>query len=110
MKYNQNPDLPSLEGMQKRVKILAAGPLVGGYKCYTGHILTDNEAESLNRYTVDALSPTIYNDQRALNDMLDRRHQAFVMIAECWVYVVGLGRYAHPEEAVGFKGVSQCTA
>lgn len=103
MKYNQDTSLPSLEGMQNQVKRLAAGPLVGGYKCYTGHIMTDKEAESLNRYTVDALHPSVFNDQRALNGMLDRRHQSFVMIAEQWVYVVGLGRYAHPDEAKRFK-------
>ncbi|URC22797.1 hypothetical protein KASHIRA_02230 [Serratia phage vB_SmaM-Kashira] len=110
MKYNQNPDLPSLESLQSRIDHLAKNLLCEGYKCYTGHLLTAGEAASLNRYVIDAKSPTVYNDQAALSGILDRRHQIFVMTAENWEYVVGLGRYAHPDEAARFKEVSQCTA
>lgn len=109
MQYNKNPDLPSLESLQARVNTMRENLLHEGYTCYTGHKLTAGEAESLNRYVVDALSPTIYTDQAALSGILDRRHQTFAMTAERWEYVIGLGRYAHPDEAARFKEVSPCT-
>ena len=101
--YNNNPELPSLKSLQERVRIMDENPLYEGYKCYTGYTLSGKEAESLNRYVVDAKSPTIYNDQRSLSEMLDRRFLSLVMIVEEWEYVIGLGRYAHPDEAKRFK-------
>jgi hypothetical protein len=103
MKYNQDPNYPSLKSMHGRVRTMKANPLYEGYLTYTGYRLTANEAETLNRYVIDAESPTIFNDQAALSGLLDRRHQTFVMIIENWEYVVGLGRYAHPDEAASFK-------
>lgn len=108
--YNENPAYPSLESLRTRLHLMDDNRLNAGYECYTGHRLSDVEAKSLNQYVIDALRPTVYNDQEALNGILDRRHQSFVMIAEEWVYVVGLGRYAHPEEAKSFKNSIDTTA
>lgn len=90
-KFNENPELPSLSAMQGQVLRAKAQPLAAGYKCHTGHILTELEAQALNHYIETALEEPIFNDQERLNGVLDRKHRTFVMIAEEHEYIVGIG-------------------
>lgn len=101
-RYNQDPALPSLSAMQAQVLRSAASPLAEGYQTYTGYRLSRAEAESQNAYIETALEPTYFNDQQSLSGLLDRKHKCFVMAAEQWEYVVGLG-YVHPSIAQAQK-------
>lgn len=90
-KYNQSPELPSLEAMQAQVRRAAENPLKAGYVCYTGYTLTAIDAEAINGYITTALEYGVFNDQERLNGVLDRKHRSFVMIAEQHEYMIGFG-------------------
>lgn len=50
-----------------------------GYKTYTGHVLTQAEANALNKYTVDLNRTTAIHMREFLKD---KRHQLFCIIAQ----------------------------
>lgn len=66
--------------MQERLTVALKNPLKMGYITYSGHVMTQAECESYNRYTEDAARP--YISEKARNYLLDQRHRYFVLINE----------------------------
>jgi len=66
--------------MQERLTVALKNPLKMGYVTYSGHVMTQAECESYNRYTEDAARP--YISEKARNYLLDQRHRYFVLINE----------------------------
>jgi len=66
--------------MQERLTVALKNPLKMGYVTYSGHVMTQAECESYNRYTEEAARP--YISEKARNYLLDQRHRYFVLISE----------------------------
>jgi len=64
----------------ERLAMALKNPIKAGYVTYSGHIMTQTECESYNRYTEDAARP--YISEQAREFLLDQRHRYFVLISE----------------------------
>ncbi|WP_275556665.1 hypothetical protein [Mixta sp. Marseille-Q2659] len=65
---------------QERLAAALKKPLQAGYVTYTGHVMTDAECITYNRYTAEAARPGISGQAREF--LLDQRHRFFVLISE----------------------------
>ena len=66
--------------MHERLTVALKNPLKMAYVTYSGHVMTQAECESYNRYTEDAARP--YISEKVRNYLLDQRHRYFVLISE----------------------------